>query len=172
LRTHENKIKHGIAVLCLDVIVKLRGSSEKKLSWHGPTTKGANGFPKESILPLVLSGLAGLTFYIKLEEETMINSWDPAIRNNVAHDGAFLSSLYASVDRNNRAEAYGAQKRKVKTLRKAYEVEAAKDNIPANIDEGVSNVVEALGEKNIMIAGGEEDAVRKGLKFIAEEVNK
>jgi hypothetical protein len=68
----------------------------------------------------------------------------------LAHNGSFLSSLFASPGKNH-VEAYIHQKEKVKTARKAFEDGAATDDIPATIEIGVSRVVAELKKKNIVI---------------------
>ena len=122
----------------------------------------------------MLGGLAGLAVYIKLEEETTLKEWEPAKQKNLARNGPFLDSLYAaSPGGNNRAQEYGVKKEKVKTSRKAFRDEAAKGDFPANIEEGISRVVDALSEKGIEIddQANIKNVLRDGLNSVVAGAN-
>jgi hypothetical protein len=169
---HASRIKDGVAALCRQVLVMLlSGETDKKLAWQGLSTRHKNGkkaFPKDQKRPLVLGGLAGLAVYIKHESQAAVKDLEHSKRNELAHNGPFLQSIYQSPDGTAHFEQeFVGQKESVKRLRMAFKDEAEKeDNFRESIEEGVSLVVAVLKEKSFPIETETKEKVVKELNTV------
>lgn len=169
---HASRIKDGVAALCRQVLVMLlSGETDKKLAWQGLSTRHKNGkkaFPKDQKRPLVLGGLAGLAVYIKHESQAAVKDLEHSKRNELAHNGPFLQSIYQSPDGTAHFEQeIVGQKESVKRLRMAFKDEAEKeDNFRESIEEGVSLVVAVLKEKSFPIETETKEKVVKELNTV------
>jgi len=173
---HASRIKGGVAALCRQVLVMLlSGETDTKLAWQGPSTRHKNGkkaFPKDQKRPLVLGGLAGLAVYIKHESQAAVKDLEHSKRNELAHNGPFLQSIYQSPDGTAHFEQeFVGQKESVKRLRMAFKDEAEKeDNFRESIEEGVSLVVAVLKEKSFPIETETKEKVVKELNTVVSSI--
>ena len=168
---HASRIKDGVAALCRQVLVTLLSGETTNLAWTGPSTRRKNGkepFPKDQKRPLVLGGLAGLAVYIKHQSQAAIKDLEHSKRNELAHNGPFLQSIYQSPDGTTHFEhKFVGQKESVKRLSMTFKDEAEKDdNFRDSIQEGVSLVVAVLKEKLFLIETETEEKVVEGLKNV------
>ena len=134
-------------------VMLLSGEKSTKLAWTGPSTRHKHGkepFPKDQKCPLVLGGLAGLAVYIKHQSKSAIKDFEHSKRNELAHNGPFLQSIYQSPDETTHFEQefVGQKKESVKRLSMTFKDEAEKeDNFRQSIQEGVSLVVAVAHRK-------------------------